>query len=105
MNSYREDCIERKLVRRGIVQPRAVSNTKKPTDKPWLAVYFNNQRQQWLVWSDYRFEHDASKVMNKMIRYWQMYVVHRDVFDRTYRHYRGEVDNGKCSSFCFGSDA
>lgn len=88
MSEYREESIRRKLVQRGIVEVRAVNNTKKRTAGQWLAVYF--KRGRWAEWSSYKTEADARKQMNKMLRYWPMYVVERSVYEA---HYVGQVFN------------
>ena len=88
MSEYREEAIRRKLVQRGIVEVRAVNNTKKRTAGQWLAVYF--KRDRWAEWSSYKTEADARKQMNKMLRYWPMYVVERSVYEA---HYVGQVFN------------
>ena len=88
MSEYREESIRRKLVQRGIVEVRAVTNTKKRTAGQWLAVYF--KRDRWAEWGSYKTEADARKQMNKMLRYWPMYVVERSVYEA---HYVGQVFN------------
>lgn len=88
MSEYREESIRRKLVQRGIVEVRAVNNTKKRSAGQWLAVYF--RRGCWGEWNSYKTEADARKQMDKMLRYWPMYVVERSVFDA---HYAGQRFN------------
>ena len=88
MGEYREESIRRKLVQRGIVEVRAVNNTKKRIAGEWLAVYF--RRGSWGEWNSYKTEADARKQMHKMLRYWPMYVVERSVFDA---HYAGQRFN------------
>ena len=88
MSEYREESIRRKLVQRGIVEVRAVNNTKKRTAGQWLAVYF--KRGRWAEWNSYKTEADARKQMSKMLRYWPMYVVERSVYEA---HYVGQVFN------------
>ena len=85
MSEYREGCIKHKAVQRGIIDQRAVPNTKKKLKGDWLRVQFYSG--QWHVWGEYVHEEDARKNMIKMNYYTPRYfIVERDVFDRSYRH-------------------
>ena len=82
MSEYREEAIRRKLVQRGIVDVRPAVATKKRIDGAWLAVYLRGGR--WGVWNSYKTEADARKQIDKMLRYWPMYVVERSVYELHY---------------------
>jgi hypothetical protein len=87
MSEYREECVKHKLVQRGILEQRPVPNSKKSQGGEWLTVYYDNRSQRWMIWHSkgYKFESDARKIMDKMIRYWPMYIVHRKVFETFYQ--------------------
>lgn len=87
MSEYRDDCIKHKLVQRGIVDQRKVTTPKKKVDCEWLTVYWHNTDTKWKIWNrtGYKLETDARKVMEKMLRYWPLWVVHRSIFESHYK--------------------
>lgn len=82
MQSYKEECIIRKCVQRGVIELKP-SKAKKPRSNEWLLVFLNFG--SWRVWNSYKNEEFAFKQLNKM-SFWRMYVVHADIFAAHYQH-------------------
>lgn len=85
MSEYRESCIKYKNVRIGIIdQKDGHGNKHKTILKNWLAVYF--RKHKCAIWKEYKTEAEAYKQMIKMINYWPMYVVEKEIYEKHYRH-------------------
>lgn len=82
MNSYREQCIERKLVRSGHLEQRPTKATKKVYEGPWLVVTSFQGRLS--IWNSYATEELAFKQMRKLST--RIYVVSREVYERCYKN-------------------
>jgi len=80
MSDYREDCVERKAVRAGIIEQKPLkSRNKRP--RPFVvehrrnenAPFFNPRKNDWQRWGSYRTIEEARKAMETLARKYRWY--------------------------------
>jgi hypothetical protein len=93
-NSYKEQCVLHKEVRRGVREAHPVNVNATDRPKDWLVILLEPQYLpttkghgplRMYVWGEYRDEPTAAKAMEKsMVRVYgvtRVYYCHRGVFD------------------------
>jgi hypothetical protein len=80
MSDYREDCIERKSVRAGIIEQKSLK-TRNKRPRPFIveccrhkdAPFYDSRKNPWKRWGAYRTAEEADKALQTLSRKYQFY--------------------------------